>query len=143
MHGDEGELEAAGEEAEHQQHIGAVAERLGQRLPDRLLRPDRRRLAGVAAGVASASDSGMISSSRQAKIISVVCQPKLSIRATPSGENRNWPNEPAAVPAPKASERQLSGTSLPNADDHQVERAARQAEADQHAGGDAATGVVE
>ena len=30
MRGDEGELEAAGEEAEHQQHIGAVRERLGQ-----------------------------------------------------------------------------------------------------------------
>ena len=31
MHGDEGELKAAGEEAEHQQHIGAVAEGLRQR----------------------------------------------------------------------------------------------------------------
>src|SRR6266849_62088 len=34
---------------------------------------------------------------------------------TPSGENRNWPNEPAAVPAPSESERQDSGTSLPKA----------------------------
>ena len=32
-----------------------------------------------------------------------------------SGENRNWPNEPAAVPAPNAKQRQLSGTSLPSA----------------------------
>ena len=31
MHGDECELEAAGEEAEHQQHIGAMAEGFGQR----------------------------------------------------------------------------------------------------------------
>ena len=28
---DERELEAAGEEAEHQQHVGAVAERFGER----------------------------------------------------------------------------------------------------------------
>ena len=33
MHGDEGELEAAGEEAEHQQHVAAMPERLDQRLP--------------------------------------------------------------------------------------------------------------
>ncbi len=55
----------------------------------------------------------MISSSSAAKISSARCHPKPSIRPTPSGENRNWPNEPAAVPAPKASERQLSGKSLP------------------------------
>src|SRR5207244_11751334 len=36
--GDEGELETAGEEAEHQQDIGAVAERFRQRLPQRLRR---------------------------------------------------------------------------------------------------------
>jgi hypothetical protein len=38
----------------------------------------------------------------------------LSIRPTPSGENRNCPNEPAAVPAPNEIERQFSGRSLPN-----------------------------
>ena len=66
-------------------------------------------------GAASVIDSGTISSSRPEKIKSVVCQPKDSIRPTASGENRNWPNEPAAVPAPNAIERQLSGTSLPSA----------------------------
>ena len=50
-----------------------------------------------------------------AKIVSAVCQPNLSISATPIGEYRNCPNEPAAVPAPKASERQLAGSSLPKA----------------------------
>ena len=49
-----------------------------------------------------------------AKISSVARQPTLSIRLTPSGENRNCPNEPAAVPAPNAIERQLSGSSLAN-----------------------------
>ena len=42
MHGDEGELEAAGEEAEHQQNIGAMAERLRQRGLERLLVRGRR-----------------------------------------------------------------------------------------------------
>ena len=56
----------------------------------------------------------MISSNVPAKISSAVCQPNASIRLTPSGENRNCPNEPAAVPAPNEVERQLSGNSLPN-----------------------------
>jgi hypothetical protein len=43
-------------------------------------------------------------------------EPTVSIRLTPSGENRNWPNEPAAVPAPNAVERQLGGRSLPSAE---------------------------
>ena len=34
MHGDEGELEAAGEEAEHQQHVAAVPEGFRQRVPE-------------------------------------------------------------------------------------------------------------
>ena len=37
MHGDEENLEAAGEEAEHQQHVAAMTEGLGERLRDRLL----------------------------------------------------------------------------------------------------------
>ena len=49
------------------------------------------------------------------KMTSVFCQPVQSISIRASGENRNWPKDPAAVPAPKASERQLSGTSLPSA----------------------------
>ena len=46
---------------------------------------------------------------------SAVCQENVSISACASGENRNWPNEPAAVPAPNAKARQFSGTSLPSA----------------------------
>jgi hypothetical protein len=38
------------------------------------------------------------------------------INETPSGANRNCPNEPAAVPAPNDTERHCSGTSLPNAE---------------------------
>ncbi len=37
------------------------------------------------------------------------------MNATASGENRNCPNEPAAVPAPKASVRHCGGISRPNA----------------------------
>jgi len=57
----------------------------------------------------------MIKSTTPAKITSVSCQPKRSMRATVSGENRNCPNEPAAVPAPKASVRHSGGISRPNA----------------------------
>ena len=43
MRGDESELEAAGEKAEHEQDIGAVAERLRQSVLERLRRVGRRR----------------------------------------------------------------------------------------------------
>ena len=36
--------------------------------------------------------------------------------ATPVGANRNWPNEPAAVPAPSASPRRSGGSSFEKAD---------------------------
>src|SRR5213076_958566 len=73
-------------------------------------------LVDAAGGVASASDSGMISSIRPANTVSAVCQPKLSIIATPNGANRNCPNDPAAVPAPSAIPRRSGGSSLLNAD---------------------------
>src|SRR5262249_19561904 len=65
-------------------------------------------------GVATATASGMMSTRRPAKISSVVRQPNVWMRCTPSGENRNWPNEPDAVPRPNESDRQLSGSNLPN-----------------------------
>src|SRR3984893_18279492 len=73
-------------------------------------------LADVAGGVASASESGMISSIKAANTVSAVCQPKLSIIATPNGANRNCPNDPAAVPPPSAIPRRSGGSSLLNAD---------------------------
>jgi hypothetical protein len=57
----------------------------------------------------------MIRSTTTAKATSVSCQPMLSMSATASGEKTNCPNEPAAVPAPNASERHCGGISLPNA----------------------------
>ena len=51
-----------------------------------------------------------------------------------SGGKKNWPNEPAAVPAPKASGRHSGGRSLPKAPSTRLNDAAREAEADQHAG---------
>src|SRR5712675_843989 len=73
-------------------------------------------LVEAAGGVASASESGMISSIRPANTVSAVCQPKLSIIATPNGANRNCPNDPAAVPAPSATPRRSGGSSLLKAD---------------------------
>src|SRR5205823_1741775 len=68
------------------------------------------------AGVASASDSGTISSISSANTVSADCQPKLSIMATPNGANRNCPNDPAAVPAPSAMPRFSGGNNLLKAD---------------------------
>lgn len=44
-----------------------------------------------------------------------MCQSSAWFSPTASGENRNCPNELAAVPIPKESERQLNGSSFPNA----------------------------
>ena len=62
-----------------------------------------------------ANASGTVISMMTAKTSSVSCQPMPPIKATASGENRNWPNEPAAVPAPNAMVRQLGGISLAKA----------------------------
>ena len=70
----------------------------------------------VAGGVDSATASGTISSISPANTVSAACQPKLSINATPNGANRNWPNDPAAVPAPSAMPRFSAGNSLLNAE---------------------------
>ena len=50
-----------------------------------------------------------------AKNSAVQCQPKDWINPPDSGENTNWPNEPAAVTAPKPIERLLSGSSFASA----------------------------
>ena len=47
--------------------------------------------------------------------INACCQPRMLISPTASGEKRNCPNEPAAVPTPKAKPRHSSGINLLNA----------------------------
>src|SRR5262249_42822606 len=116
MHGDEEDLEAAGEEAEHArpQELCAAAS-LSACATDCCSRLLAAAGAPACRGDANASDSGMMRSTTAAKMTSVSCQPTPPMRATASGENRNCPNEPAAVPAPKASERPGGGISSPNA----------------------------
>ena len=134
MHGDESELKAAGEEAEHQQHVGAMAERFRERMLEGLLfRRRQRSPIRPAASPAPATAARPAASGRRTPI-SAVCQPKLSIIATPNGANRNCPNDPAAVPAPSARPRHSGGSSFAERRQHQVERTARQSKADQHAG---------
>ena len=73
--GDEGDLEAADEEAGDEQLVGAVAEGLAERLEDRLVllaRRDRRRLRLAADD--EREDSGM-RSTIAAMTMSAVCQP--------------------------------------------------------------------
>ena len=59
--------------------------------------------------------SGMHARMMSEKTNVVVCQPKAPIMPPAKGENRNWPNEPAAVPSPNAMERRCGGNNLPNA----------------------------
>src|SRR5215472_8186111 len=66
--------------------------------------------------VARASDKGSTRIISAAKTIRACCHPKLAMRNTLSGENKNCPKEPAAVPAPSDTERHAGGSSLPNAD---------------------------
>ena len=49
---------------------------------------------------------------RQTKAI---CQPKLAMKACPSGAKTNWPIEEAAVAMPKTKERFSCGTARPKA----------------------------
>src|SRR4051794_18776032 len=70
---------------------------------------------GGLGGAARTNASGSSTSRMAAKVSKVFCQPTLSISPTASGENRNWPNEPAAVPAPKPMVRHGGGNSLAKA----------------------------
>ena len=84
VHGDEGELEAAGEEAQHQQHVAAMAERLDQRLRDDCGLRGRSRRAPTRRR--QHSDSGSTSSIVPAKTSSAVCQENAWISECASGE---------------------------------------------------------
>ena len=76
----------------------------------------RRRAAIAAAGVASASDKRQNqqhdAGENQQRLLPAEFIHQRDSRAA---NKRNCPNEPAAVPAPNASERHFSGKSLPNA----------------------------
>ena len=135
MHGDEGELEAAGEEAEHQQHVGAMAERLRQRLlaPIAAARAAARARGACAARSASAT-AACTSSSTPAKITSVVCQP-IGVHQAHGERREQELAERARRRAGAERERAPAFRhELAERADHHRQRAAGQAEADQHAG---------
>ena len=138
MHGDEEHLEAAGEEAEHQQHVAAMAERLGERLRHRLLRRAalRRGRAGCR-GAASANDSGMIEKhdggEDQQRVLPAESVDRAPPRAARTGTVRT--NRPRCRRRRRASAT-AGGISLPNAPITTVNDAAGKPEADHHAGGE-------
>ncbi len=85
VHGDERKLETAGEEAEHQQHVGAMCECFAQRLAAAIAAPLSRPPAWRPASpepTTTAARASMLT----AKIVSVCCQPNVSISATATGE---------------------------------------------------------
>src|SRR6185503_11658287 len=63
-------------------------------------------------GVCTPKAHGIIRSVNRPSAISACCQPRRPINPTASGENRNCPNEPAAVPTPKAKPRHSVGINL-------------------------------
>ena len=65
--------------------------------------------------VASASDNGMHRRMIAEKVNAVGIQPNAPIMPPAKGENRNCPNEPAAVPRPNAIDRRSGGSSFENA----------------------------
>ena len=65
--------------------------------------------------MASAHDSGMHSKMMAEKMKTVGIHPLAAIIDPAKGENRNWPNEPAAVPSPNANDRRSGGNNFPNA----------------------------
>ena len=85
------------------------------------------------ASPAPATAAPPAASGRQTRV-KAAGQPKLSSIATPNGANTNCPNDPAAVPAPKRDAAPFRRQQLAERRQHQIERAAGQAEADQNAG---------
>ena len=114
MHGDEGELEAAGEEAEHQQHVAAVTERLAQRLLGRLRlgrAGDRRR---SAASPAPATAAAPAASSRRTPAARSARRMRRSANA-PAANRGTGRTSPTPCRRRTRTARQFSGTSLPSA----------------------------
>ena len=79
VHGDELQLEAASEEAEHQQHIGAMDERFAQGLPQDCVSRARRGCPAASPAQATAAAPAACCPRRSP---ASVCQPNASISAT-------------------------------------------------------------
>ena len=136
MHGDEGELEAAGEEADHQQHVAAVAEGLGQRVAERLRRGAvRRRRCGSLRGVDSTSDSGTISAiSNAANIVSVDLPAEQADQRDRERRKQKLSERAGRGAEAEGGRAPLRRHQLAERANHDGESTARQAEADQDAG---------
>ena len=113
VRGDEGDVEAADEEAGGEKQIASMPERLGERLAEALL---AHRSAVAPSAVRRAPSRARESrASSTPRIVSACAQPKVWISAWPSGAKTNCPIEPAAVPMPKTIERLSAGTRRPKA----------------------------
>ena len=111
-----------------------MAERFGQRLARRLAGPRARPGPAPARGADSTNDSGSSSSRMTPKTSSVFCQPTLSISA-----DRERREQELAERARRGAGAERDGAparrqQLGEGADHERERAAGEAEADQHAG---------
>ena len=133
MHGDEGELKSAGKEAEHQQHIRAMTERLGQRMLECLL---------------LRHGDGVLGRRPALPAPATAAPPAASTRQIPSGRSasrncRAWRRRTARTRIARTTRRGARAQrdaapfrrqQLAERRQHQIERTAGQAEADQNAG---------
>ena len=133
MHGDEGQLKAAGEEAEHQQHIGAMAERFRQRRLERLLvrgRHIRRcRGRGRERERQRHDQQHQTGEYHQRRLPAEIVDQRHAERREQELAERSGRSAGAERDAAPLRRQQLA-----ECGQHQIERAAGQAEADQDAG---------
>ena len=135
MHGDEGELESAGEEPEHQQDVAAMAERLGERLSDRLRRhvAGSGRCAGARRGEHQRERQDQQHESREDH----ERRPPAVQVDEEHAERREQELTQRARGGAGAERQRAPGfrNQLAERGEHDVERAAGESEPDQHAGG--------
>ncbi len=135
VHGDEGELEAAGEIAEHEQHIGAVADRLAQGLAERLLRPARGR--ARARGNGRECERGRQHQQHaRGKHQERVLPAERAHQKDCERRIEKLPERAGRGAGAEADQPPVLGQELAERREHDGERAAREAEADEHAGGE-------
>ena len=134
VHGDECELEAAGEEAEHEQHVGAMTDRLRQRLPQRLGRHAMHRSCLRRAPSRSQATAAAPAACPRRRPRSAVCQPNASISETRERRIEKLAERARRRAGAEGQRTPARRQQLAESAEHDRERTAGEAEADEHAG---------
>ena len=136
MHGDEEDLEAAGEEAEHEQNIAGVSERLGERLHHRLprragLRQDRAGLSWRGERERQRQDEQHGGGENEQRRLPAETIDEIDRE----GREQKLPERTGSRSGPERDRPPLRRHQLAEGADHDGEGRARESEADDQAGG--------